>query len=350
MTPAVSLVVVNYRQAQLAARCVESAHRAFEAENIAGEIIVVDCGSGEAEKPALAALPAELCLLPDNRGYSGGLNAGLARAQSARLVLSNADVLFRPGAFTELVRTADDPRVGACAPVCSWDDAGRVLLPPGFDPGFLQELAMLRGPRSRRRDERRFARFAREAVRLWTHGGPARHLSGAVLAVRRDVFDRVGRFDERFLFEYEETEWEARVRAAGLELRVAATARVRHLWGGSAAGEPETERRRAESKSLFRRRRYGALGRALLERAQRRTHAAASPALARRAGAELAARPGAWLAFSPHASGFPFAGADLECPFRVPPEVRTAMPPGPWLWTVFRGVDGAPLDAWWGEP
>ncbi len=340
-----SVIVVNYRQAALAARCVASVGRALDDEAIAGEIVLVDCGSGEEEAAALQALHAELCRLPENRGYSGGVNAGMARARAGRLVLSNADVEFRPGALTELVRSLDDPRVGASAPVCSWDASDRVLLPSGFDPSFLQEIAMLRASRSSRRDDRRFARFARDAVSLWTRGGPARHLSGAVLAARRDVFDRVGRFDEGFLFEYEETDWERRVRAAGFELRVVVGARVRHLWGGSASGDVETERRRARSRRLFRNRHYGRLGRALLERAQRRRSSTSFSALPRRDRVELAARPGAWVALSTNAARIPFAGADLSLPFRVPEEIRATAPPGDWFWTVFSAEDGRPLEA-----
>jgi len=273
VVPDATAVVVNYRQAELAARCVETLRSGFEAEGIRGEIVLVDCGSGPDEQAALRRIGAELVALDDNRGYSGGVNAGMARASSARLVLSNADVEFRPGALTALLQPLEDPRVGAAAPRCFRDDGERVLLPPGNDPGFLEELAGLSGATGGpggRRWAARFARFAREAVRLWTAGGRARHLSGAVLAASRDVFDRVGRFDERFPFEYEETDWERRVRGLGLDLRVVPAARVVHRWSGNVSKDPETERRRAASRRFFRERHYGRVGRALLERAEGR--------------------------------------------------------------------------------
>ena len=304
--------------------------------------MLVDCGSGEAEAESLRSIGADvLVALPDNRGYAGGVNAGLARARGGRLLLSNADVLFRPGAVSALLAAVDGPGTGAAAPICEWDSEGRVLLPPGFDPSFSAELGLFAAGRSRSSDDRRFARFAREAVSLWTRGGIAPHLSGAVLAARRDVFDRVGRFDERFLFEYEETEWESRVRRAGLELRVAAGARVRHLWGGSASGEPETVRRRAVSRRFYRQRRYGRIGRALLERAERRVESHRFP---RRPVQEVPAQPGAWIGVSPHASRIPFAGADLSTPFRMPAELASSLPPGNWFCTIFSGADGRPRE------
>ncbi len=342
MRPDVTAVVVNYRQAPLARECTATLRDAFSREGIAGEIVLVDCGSGESEAEDLRSIGADaLVALADNRGYAGGVNAGLARARGARLLISNADVLFRPGAVSALIAAAGEPGTGAAAPVCEWDSEGRLLLPPGFDPGFLGEIGLFATGRSPASDDRRFARFAREAVSLWTRGGRARHLSGAVLAVSREVFDRVGRFDERFPFEYEETEWESRVRRAGLRLTVAPAARVRHLWGRSASGDPETVRRRAASRRLFRHRQYGRAGRALLERAERRVRPHRFPI---RTIGEIPARPGAWIALSPHASRIPFAGADLSRPFCIPAELASSLPPEDWFCTVFSGVDGRPAE------
>ncbi|MEX0879238.1 MAG: glycosyltransferase [Thermoanaerobaculia bacterium] len=338
MTPApdVSAIVVNHRSAEEARACVASLRETFAREGIVGEIVLVDCASGPDEVRALETLDVDTnVFLPENRGYSGGVNAGLARARSARLLLSNADVVFLPGAVTALLSEIEDPRVGAAAPLCVWDAAGRLLLPADAATGFWGELGA-----------RRFAPFARRTLDLWERGGDAKHLVGAVLAARRDVFDRVGRFDERFLFEYEETEWEERVRRAGFRLRFAPRARARHLFARSAVRNPETERRRAVSRRLYRERRYGALGRAILERAGARPRGLEPSA--RVAEPFVRAREGAWLAVSTNPSLIPFAGTPLSEDFRMPAEVLDSLPPGPVYLRVFRAADGQPLEtvAW----
>jgi hypothetical protein len=190
-------------------------------------------------------------------------------------------------------------------------------------------------------DDRRFARFARRTMALWRRGGATRHLAGAVLAVRRDVFDRVGRFDERFLFEYEETEWEERVRQAGLRLVVAARAGVRHLWARSSSRSAEARTRRAASERLYRERRYGRWGRALLDRVR----AVSPPSLPRLDRPQANASPGNFLAISPNASRLPFAGAALDRDFELPREIADELA-GPWRFTVFRAADGRPLETW----
>jgi len=346
MTPDVSAIVVSHRSAAEAEGCVASLREAFAREALDGEVVLVDCGSGEEERERLRRIAADAhVLLDENRGYSGGVNAGLARARSGTLLVSNADVVFFPGAVTLLSRAAGESRVGAAAPLAVWDAEGRLKLPPGFAPGFLRDLAQLTAGRSSARDDRRFAAFAREALRLWRVGGSARHLSGAVLAARRAIFDRAGRFDERFPFEYEETEWQARVLRAGFDLRFLPQARVRHLWAVSASRNPETGRRRAQSERLYRRQRYGRIGRFLLERAARsRSLAPAGQSPALLTVPAIAARPGAALAISPNPSRIPFAVADLDSDFRLPDEIAGGLPAGPWYFTVFRAADGRPLE------
>lgn len=343
MAPEVSVIVVNHRSADHAVRCLESLRSCLAAEGISGEALLVDCASGEEERSRLAEAAADLTLsLAENRGYSGGVNVGLARASGKKLILSNADVVYRPGSLSALLRAVEAPSVGAAAPVSFWDAQDRIRLPPGFAPGFFRDVAQLAGGRWPALEARRFARFARETLRLWRQGGPAQHLSGAVLVVRREVFDRVGRLDERYPFEYEETEWEDRVQAAGLRLLVVAEAPVRHFWGKSAAASPGSARRRAVSQTLYRERRYGPLGRALLEALG---GAAPPPPLARRIESPAFSRQeGAWLAISPNPSLLPFAGTSLAEDFSLPEEILSDLPVGPLYFRVFREADGRPLE------
>jgi GT2 family glycosyltransferase len=341
MATDVTAVVVSHRSAGEAIDCVRSLARAFRDEAVAGEIVLVDCGSGPEEASRLAGAGADVLLtLAENRGYSGGVNAGLARANSPRLLLCNADVVFRPGSLRPLLDAIEDPGVGAAAPLAYWDSADRLRLPPGFPTGFRSDLAQLSAGRSPKRDAARFAAFARETLTLWQRGGDAQHLTGAVLAVHRRVFDAVGRFDERFPFEYEETEWEHRVRAAGLALRFLPQSRVRHLWGASSAASPDAAARRTASRRLYWGRRYGRVGRAFLERASRRP---AGARFSKTAEPRLAAREGAWVAVSTNPSLLPFAGAPLDGGFELPLEVAARLPRGPLYLREFRAADGAPI-------
>ncbi len=351
--PRVSAVVVNHRSAAEAADCVRSLREAFARERVEGEIVLVDSGSGREEQAAFEAIPADVhVVLEENRGYSGGVNAGIARCGADRLFLCNADLVFQAGAVSALLAAIEDPSVGAAAPLCLWDAGGRLRLPAEASAGFWTELAERHAGRLPMLDAHRFAAFARRSLDLWERGGDAAHLAGAVLAVRREVLERVGVFDERFLFEYEETEWEDRVRAAGLRLRFSAEARVRHLFARSSSRNPDTERRRTESRRLYRERRYGRLGRALLERpATPGGHGRGASPVRILSEPVLPGRAGAWFAVSTNPSLIPFAGGPFDGEdFRLPADVLASLRPGPVYLRAF-APDGRTLDtASWEKP
>ncbi|HTD52699.1 MAG TPA: glycosyltransferase, partial [Thermoanaerobaculia bacterium] len=330
--------VVNYRTADLAAACVASLREAFAAAGISGEVLLVDCGSGQEEAAALTRIPSEALLcLEENRGYSGGANAGLARVRSDRVLLSNADVLFSADSLPPLLAAIERPEVGVAGPLCFWDSGEKLRMPPGYAPGLWRDWSQLSAGRWPSLDTPRFQSFALASLRLWREGGTVDHLTGAVLAARREVFDRVGRFDERFPFEYEESEWEDRLRGAGLELSYVVASRVRHLYGRAAGRDPSTAARRAESRDRYRRNRYGSFGSLLLEQAGRR--AARVDAIPVQEPA-VASSPGMRLAISPNPSLLPFADASLEEDFLLPEDVLPSLPPGPLYLRVFSESDG----------
>ena len=344
MNPDVSAVVVSHRTSAEAGACVASLRESFSREGVRGEIVLVDCGSGTQEVAGLREAGADVLVpLPENRGYSGGANAGLARASGGLLLVCNADVVFTPGAVSALRRAAGQRRVGAAGPLCFWDAAQRLRLPPGFAPGLARDFLQLAAGRFPRLDRRRFRAFARQTLRLWREGGDAPHLTGAVLAVRRDVFDRVGRFDERFPFEYEESEWEDRARRAGYRLAYVPTARVHHLYARSSSRGADAGARRRASRTLYARERYGLLGARLLEWAG----ALARPASPVCLPAPRVERcPGASLALSPNPSLLPFVGAALDADFELPADVLPSLPRGPVYLRVFREADGEPLETY----
>ena len=332
MTPRVSAIVVNHRSAAEAAACVASLREAFAREDVAGEIVLVDCASGPAEVAALAALAADAeVFLPDNRGYSGGVNAGLARARAPRLVISNADVVFLPGAVTALLSEIEDPKVAAAAPLCLWDAAGKLRLPADSATGFFGELGV-----------GRFAPFARRTLAPLGAGGrraapdrrrargPARRVRPR-RPLRRAVPVRV-RGD----------------RVGGPRPREGPPAALR---SGSARPPSLCAQRRAQPGDRAPPRDLAAaLPRAALRparaRAARARRGAAAPRVRATALSEplVRARAGASLAISTNPSLIPFAGASLAEDFRLPEDVLASLRPGPLYLRVFRTSDGRPLE------
>src|SRR6185312_15999648 len=92
-SPLVSVIVLNYKRRQALERCLKSAADQTYART---EVIVVDNGSGDdiAEYLSTHWPKVRLLALPENRGATGGRNAGIAAARGELLLTLDNDVFF----------------------------------------------------------------------------------------------------------------------------------------------------------------------------------------------------------------------------------------------------------------
>jgi len=239
----VSLLVINYRSASLAAEAIRTA-RAATSEPL--QVVVVDNSVDAAEAEALRKLADVLIAAPRNLGYAGGINAGRRAADGDVIIVSNPDVRFGEGAIDRLVE-ADAAVAG---PALFWDDAHQWMLPPAERHTRAEVIDRVFASRSRawarRRDRRRFL----DRVAFWSLDRTARvdALSGAVMAIRVSAFDAAGGFDERFQLYFEENDFLRRVRG---EIVYVPAARCRHLYNQSAGASSEAASLYAQSELLY---------------------------------------------------------------------------------------------------
>jgi N-acetylglucosaminyl-diphospho-decaprenol L-rhamnosyltransferase len=228
----ISLLVVSYRSAALAAEAIRTA-RASTTSSL--QVVVVDNSGDPTEADALRAHADTLIAADTNRGYAGGINLGRAACSGETIVVSNPDVAFAPDAIDHLHDVLGAAAVAG--PAFFWDEAHQWMLPPGdlnTAPEKLDEVLASRSPVWReQRDLRRF----RKRVAFWSlrETTRTRMLSGAVMAIRAADFDRVGGFDERFRLYFEESDFLRRIAAIRRPIVYVPTARCRHLFNQSAA-------------------------------------------------------------------------------------------------------------------
>jgi N-acetylglucosaminyl-diphospho-decaprenol L-rhamnosyltransferase len=230
----VSVVIVAYESRQLLGRCL-AALAADTGRTASTEVIVVDQASSDgtvawlaAEHPVVRVVP-----LAENVGFGAGNNRGAELASGSWLLLLNSDAFVRPGAIDELVRlAAARPAIGVAGPRLLWPD-GRLQrscrrFPTVFRLAteylYLRKLA----PRSRILNGFYCGEFAHDEPRRvdW--------VTGACLLVRRDLFERLGGFDEAFFLYSEEVDLLYRAAQLGAETWFDPAAEVTHVWGGTA--------------------------------------------------------------------------------------------------------------------
>jgi hypothetical protein len=230
----VSVVIVSYESRALLERCLD-ALAADGGRTASTEVIVVDQASQDGTAAWLAADHPEVRLvaLPENVGFGAGNNRGAEVATGRWLLLLNSDAFVRPGAVDELLRFGDARMAaGAVGPRLLWPD-GRLQrscrrFPTVFRLAteylYLRKLA----PHSSALNGFYCGEFAHDAAQRvdW--------LTGACLLVRRDLFERLGGFDEAFFLYSEEVDLLFRAAKLGAETWYDPAAEVLHVWGGTA--------------------------------------------------------------------------------------------------------------------
>lgn len=245
----ISLLVVNYRSAALAADAIRTARATTQTPL---QVVIVDNSCDDDEARALHGLADKLIISKTNRGYAGAINDGRRACEGETLVVSNPDVTFAPDALDllhESLRTA-----AVAGPALFWDDAHKWMLPPGDLNTGAQKIDEVLASRSRawfeQRDRRRFL----QRVAFWSRSETtaARMLSGAVLAIRTKTFDQLRGFDERFPLYFEETDFLRRIAQVRERIVYVPRARCRHLYNQSASQvASEAAARYAESEQRY---------------------------------------------------------------------------------------------------
>lgn len=217
-----SAVVPTHDTRELTLGCLAALGRAG-----VDEIVLVDDGSADGTLEAVAARhPGVRGLRHEQaRGFSAAANAGLRAATGELLWLVNSDALVPEGSGA-LVRAAFAARPGlglAGARLVNSDrspqwSGGRrpdLLWLLVLGTGFAEWRAARRGPRSGR------------------PAGEVEWLSGAALALRREVFERCGPLHEGYRFYGQDLElcWSAR--EAGWQVALLDELEVVHLGGAT---------------------------------------------------------------------------------------------------------------------
>lgn len=207
--PRASVVVVTYNSAAYIEACLASLLPELRPDD---ELIVADCGSTDGT-PALvrARFPQARLLAGENVGYAGGCNRGARAARGEALVFLNPDTVARPGALAALLA----PLAGAAlSTACVVHMRQPALVNTCGNTVHYTGLAYCRGA-------------GRPASEL-AEACEVDAVSGAAFAIRRDVFERLGGFDERFFMYVEDTDLSLRARLDGERVVYAPGAVVEH--------------------------------------------------------------------------------------------------------------------------
>jgi GT2 family glycosyltransferase len=302
MSADVSLVLVAYRSSAVGADAVASFRREAARLGVTPEVVIVDHSEDPEEAACLRSLEPEKLLTLPNRGYAAGVNAGIAASTGAIVVVGNPDICLASGALEALL----DALASGWGIVGPQFELAGLLLPPADVQTPREEVRRWLASRSRSFWARYFRDEVRRWRRVWEASGPIAvpGLSGALLAFRREVAEKVGLWDEGYFLYFEETDWLRRAASAGLRIAQVPGARVEHRWG-HAADPAAMSGHLLRSRSRFLRAHFGLRGRMVAGMKLTRTPLRPQPLA--EGDASLPAGELLWL-LSPTSLGFPAAG------------------------------------------
>lgn len=217
--PSVSIVVLNWNGRQYLKDCLE----ALRAQTYGGpfEIVVMDNGStdGSAEFVREHFPDVRLLVSPHNLGFSGGNNFAARQLTMDALAFLNNDTRADPRWLEELVKvlTSAPDIASAAGKILTWDGSRIDFVASGATvTGFGLQLGW--GETA--------SEYDREDDILSPCGGS--------MVIWREIFEKVGRFDDDYFLFYEDLDLGWRLWVAGYRVRSAPKSLVRHVHHGAA--------------------------------------------------------------------------------------------------------------------
>jgi GT2 family glycosyltransferase len=221
--PDVSIILVLYNQAELTFGCLSSIVECLGTHG-GVEVVILDNASTDATDRLLERVSgAQVVYSPENLHFLRGVNRAVREARGRNILLLNNDAQLLPGTLEAALRTLRSaPGIGAVG--------GRVVLPDGT----LQEAGSILWNDGTATG---YGRGHAPAEPAFDFRRDMDYCSGVFLLTPREVFQRLGGFDERYApAYYEETDYCVRLQQAGLRVVFDPDVVVLHYEFGSSAG------------------------------------------------------------------------------------------------------------------
>lgn len=227
-----SVIIINWNSKAYLRECLGSLRLATK--GLACEVLVIDNASYDGCAAMLAAEFPEVRFIQSdqNFGFSGGNNRAAREAQGEFLLFLNPDTLVSETALKHLVEALRRlPQAGAVgARLLNSDGSLQTSCIQAY-PTVLNQV--LDSEWLRRRFPTSSLWGMAPLFNARTEPSPVQAISGACVMIARQVFARIGGFDERYFMYSEDLDLSFKVQAAGFNCYYVPAATVIHHGGGS---------------------------------------------------------------------------------------------------------------------
>jgi N-acetylglucosaminyl-diphospho-decaprenol L-rhamnosyltransferase len=237
MLPSVHIVIVNWNGGDELLKCVASISAVSSDKVRLSRITLVDNASTDHSLDSLirrkrANLPVEIIKNLENRGFAAACNQGASGSRADYLLFLNPDARLNTGCLeipASFLQDSANSSVGIVG-VRLIGENGQVTRSCGRRPTPKQMIAQILGL------DRVFPDlFPPLLMTEWPHDETREvdQVMGAFYFIRRDLFDTLGGFDERFFVYFEDLDLALRARSLGWTSMYLVTAQAFHRGCGT---------------------------------------------------------------------------------------------------------------------
>jgi GT2 family glycosyltransferase len=239
MSPVLTIILVLYNKAHLSFDCLQSLRNNIDSSIVEYEIIVFDNGSSDRTTDLLEAIDNAVVITnKENIGYLRAVNKCVEIARSDFILLLNNDTYVPHGTIERAIETLkEDSSIGAVGaklilPNGVLQEAGSIIWADGSCHGYLRNF-----------DPAHFAaNFTRDVD----------YCSGAFLMTSRELYVRLGGFDEIYApAYYEETDLCAKYQENGYRIVYEPMVEIIHYEFGSASSATQAMQLQKINKAKF---------------------------------------------------------------------------------------------------
>ncbi|MFA6572281.1 MAG: glycosyltransferase, partial [Bacteroidota bacterium] len=203
-----SIIIPVFNNIKYTLQCLEGIQQT--ASDNTFEIIIIDNASNDDTASILADLDYKINLIKNqvNENYAKANNQGAAIAKGKYLVFLNNDTNPFPG-WLDAIKTEFENHSDTAI-------QGAKLL---YENGSIQHAGMIFGARPNHPEEPYHAYLNSDSSMPFVNKRrQVQFVTGACLAIRKNIFEEVGGFDEDYIFGYEDSDICMKVNSAGLKV------------------------------------------------------------------------------------------------------------------------------------
>ena len=232
----ISFIIINYRSRDFLKPCIESIIK--RVKNFSFEIIIVN--NDEFPLDNFFALDKiKIIEQNKNRGFAQASNLGTKKASGRILFFLNADTEILSQNIGSIIKTFNNAAVGAVSP--------KLILPDGspqpWGAGYkITALSIIKNNLG----------FIKDKV-VWekNEATVVDWASGAALAVKKEVFEKCGGFDEKFFMYFEDVDLCNCIRKMGKKIILLPQVRILHAGGQSKLNTEKQKKQYYESQDYY---------------------------------------------------------------------------------------------------